>query len=178
MPEEIDTKRLVISRDEKCDQSLFNKFLLDKNATRFLPLGRVYSQMEIDDHVHQRRRHWVDFGFGTHQIFLRERLDHSIGYVGAEFVGDSGFIDLRYGILEECSNQGFISEAVFGFLENFFLEFRDIRIYGVCSKENIGSLKILHKIGMREEKIVRPYGECDLVHMSLSKEEFEGKQDL
>jgi ribosomal-protein-alanine N-acetyltransferase len=173
MRSEINTKRLVLLHSETCDKPFFNKFLIDGDSTRFLPLGRVYSQKEIDDHVHERRKHWVDFGFGTYQILLEKSSNYSIGYVGAEFVGSSGYIDLRYGILKDHSNQGFISEAVNGFLDSFFLEYKDIRIYGICFKENIGSLKILHKIGMKDENTVRPYGECDLIHMSLTKEEFQ-----
>lgn len=73
-------------------------------------------------------------------------------------VGDAGFMggpkggmaEIGYSIVPEYRNQGYATEAVL-YLIHWALHHRDIRrITAQCLNDNLGSIKVLEKVGMRQ----------------------------
>lgn len=98
-----------------------------------------------------------------------------IGYVGIEYVGSTGHMDIRYGVLSEYSGRGYVSEASHAYLDWFFSRWPDAVVHGVCEPGNLASKAILAKLNMTEDSEIYPYGRRDLVNMRLTLERFRDR---
>lgn len=77
---------------------------------------------------------------------------------GRMLIGDAGFMggpkegiaEIGYSIVPEYRNQGYATEAALHLI-NWALQQRDIRrVTAQCLNDNLGSIKVLQKIGMRQ----------------------------
>lgn len=164
------TGRLRLVQVSADDLGFFRRFLSSTELTRYLPLGRPYSEQEIEDFMRRRVEHWR-LGFG-YCLFAERDRHPAIGYVGIEYTGATDHMDIRYGVLSEYSGKGYVSEASRGYLAWFFSCRPDAVVHGVCEPGNLASKAILAKLNMTEDSEIFPYGGRDLVNMRLTLERF------
>jgi len=95
----------------------------------------------------------------------RELVDWGIVHkVEKKFIGTCGFVEwsmthsraeMGYAISRKYWNQGYMSEAVNAMMEFGFREMLLNRIQGKCQVDNIGSARVMEKVGMQLEGILR-----------------------
>ena len=95
----------------------------------------------------------------------RELVDWGIVHkVEKKFIGTCGFVEwsmthsraeMGYAISRKYWNQGYMSEAVNAMMEFGFREMLLNRIQGKCQVHNIGSARVMEKVGMQLEGILR-----------------------
>lgn len=83
---------------------------------------------------------------------FEENSNKIIGWCGLDGRNNSdNNINIFYLIDKDYRKRGYATECAEKLLEYGFLKMRVTRIDGKCSKENIGSKKILQKIGMNNQ---------------------------
>lgn len=148
----------------------FIKFYLGgTKRTRYLPLGRPYSNEEAEKWLVDRLAHWQKYNFGI--FVVTSENSKSIGYCGLEHIEATDYIDIRYGLVEEVWGKGLGNEAVtsmirFGF-ERLGLEI----IYGAAVHDNLSSIRILEQVGMRSDRKFDYYGNV-VAPYSLRRDEY------
>ena len=156
---------------ESDDIDFFTKFLKDPVLTKYLPLKRPYTSSEIDRYVSGRIDHWKKYHFGVFILVLKSTCQKA-AYCGLEYVGDTEFIDIRYGVLADHTGKGMIREAARGMIEYGFHVLNLSTIYGAAIPHNRASIAILEKSGMKPDNRVSFYG--DIVdYYSISKEDIK-----
>lgn len=159
----IETTRLCLSKVDQSSREFWRNYLTDPIHTLYLPKNRPYTLEEADSYYWQRLKHWREKGFGTWLIRSRNTggnhgQQQPIGFCGLEYVGESGHVDLRYGIDRRFQGQAFAQEAARVILAAGFGVLALDEIYGAAEHENIASLRVLEKLGMERCYSVDFYG--------------------
>lgn len=76
-----------------------------------------------------------------------------IGFAGLKYLPEVGETDIGYRFLPAYWGQGIATEIAHKIIEYGFEELNLNKIVGIAMPENIGSCKVLEKIGMQFEKI-------------------------
>ncbi len=158
----ITTKHLILSPVTDKDYDIYTHILGSNTLTQYLPKGRAYTKDEIAFHLKERVRHW-EHGFGSYVICLKSQPEAKIGYVGVEQCTDTRFSDIRYGLLTQYHGCGFAYEAARAVLRETFKANKHSKIYGVALKDNVPSLTIIKKLGMKPEPETQLYGDVDIL---------------
>ncbi len=172
-PESFESDRLIYTRVDENDLKFFLSYLTNPIVTRYLPLGEPYPEEEILKYVTARIDHWQKYRFGIFMLKLKS-TGEKIGYGGLSYVGETEFIDIRYGLIEKYWGLGLAMETACRLLEYGFKELELMTIYGVSVPENSASVEILKKIGMQECSHVDFY-EADVEYYKLSKTDYQNR---
>lgn len=154
----LETQRLILRDLTKSDWQGVHNYASDPEVVRYLPFGpnseedtKSFLQREIKSQRQQPRQHFTlaitlkdDKQFiGTCRISITnpEKLEGDIGYcIGKEFWG-----------------QGYATEAARKLLNFGFQQLNLHRIFATSDPKNTLSMRILVKIGMRQEGYLREY---------------------
>ena len=100
----------------------------------------------IAAYLQSRIAHWETHGFGSYLLTLNSQ---TVGYAGLEFVPDTPYIDLRYGLVREVWGRGLAVEAAQACLAEGFRRELAETLYGAAMLENEASVAVLKKVGMK-----------------------------
>ncbi len=107
---------------------------------------------------------------GLHAMIWKE-TGEMIGWSGLQPLEESGEIEVSYGMIKEFWRKGIGFETALAWLKYGFKTLELERIVAVADKDNIGSWKIMEKLGMKYEKTTIHY-EMECVVYAISKNEF------
>ena len=163
-PEEIATKRLILRRPRLSDaDDIFDSYAADPEVTRYVTWRPYKDRNEVPPFLQSRLDRW-DSGEEFSWVITRLNEDRVIGMIGCRVREHAA--DIGYVISRNYWNRGYTTEAansVVDWASN--LEFV-YRVWAVCDVENIASSRVLEKIGMQREGILRRY----IVHPNVSSE--------
>ena len=166
----LESRRLQYNPVTPDSFGFFSSFLSHPELTRYLPPGEPYSLAAIEGYLGERVAHWAGHRFGTY--IVREKDQHQIiGYCGLEYVRNTGYIEIRYGIIPEKWGMGFACEAADVVLADGFSNPELTEIYGAAVAENRASVKVLRKIGMEKCSTVDFHGDS-VDYYCISKEQY------
>jgi RimJ/RimL family protein N-acetyltransferase len=111
-------------------------------------------------------------GFGQWAVRRREKR-RAIGSCGLLWVPHREDIEIVYCIDSALWNRGYGTQAARAVLAFAFDKLQLPIIHGRCARDNIASLRVLEKIGMRAGR-PHPHGECEGAHLSISRDEYRG----
>lgn len=109
-------------------------------------------------------------GFGLCAMHWKE-TGELFGWSGLQPLGDTGEIEVGYGMKHEFWGKGIGFECAKAWLDFGFKEKNLERIVAVASPENVGSWRIMEKLGMTREKYAEHYG-MHCVFYAISKEDY------
>jgi ribosomal-protein-alanine N-acetyltransferase len=163
-PEVITTKQLVLRRPRLSDaDDIFDSYAADPEVTRYVTWRPYRDRREVAPFLHSRLARW-DSGEEFSWAITRPPDDCVIGMIACrvrEHAADIGYVMSR-----NYWNRGYTTEAVKAIVDwASNLEFV-YRVWAVCDVENIASSRVLEKIGMQREGILRRY----IVHPNMSPE--------
>ncbi len=163
-PEEIATKRLILRRPRLSDaDDIFDSYAADPEVTRYVTWRPYKDRSEVAPFLRSRLARW-DSGEEFSWVITRPEKDRVIGMIGCrvrEHAADIGYVMSR-----NYWNRGYTTEAanaVVDWASN--LEFV-YRVWAVCDVENRASSRVLEKVGMQREGILRRF----IVHPNMSPE--------
>ena len=90
---------------------------------------------------------YIKYGFGRWGVEIRE-TGELIGWCGLKYTPELDEFDVGFRFFKQFWNQGFATEAAMKCLEIGFQEFAMERIVGRAMTENLGSIRVLQKIGL------------------------------
>src|SRR5262245_61915488 len=152
----VETERLWLREMTEADAD--DLFLLhgNPNVMRYLvgepPLSSRSDGISL---VHERIfPQYHKYGIGRWAVILKE--SHAfIGWCGVKYLPETNEYDLGYRFMENRWGKGYATEAAQAVLRYCDQHLPDKRIVGKAAIGNVGSIRVLEKIGMKFEGRVR-----------------------
>lgn len=143
------SERLLLRdfRDE--DFEAVHAYATDLDVIRFMTWG-PNSESETRDFLKRAQSHLeVDPRVEFELAVIRRELGDLIGGIGLHADGSKGM--LGYCFARSAWGKGYAAEAAEVVLEFGFQSLGLHRIWACCDPENVGSIRVLRKLGMRQE---------------------------
>ena len=149
----IETDRLILR--ELLDSDDDAMFILDSNSNvhTFLGNNPVSSIEESRKYIENIRNQYVENGIGRYAVILKETTQF-IGWSGIKYItepenGHINFYEIGYRFIENYWGKGYAYESAKAWLDYGFNTMNIKSIYASAHIDNIGSRRILEKIGMQ-----------------------------
>ena len=150
----IRTKRLLLRPFAFKDVNDVQAYASDREWSRFLPVPDPYTLKEAEEFVaRQILKNWDET-----PRFAIEFNGAVIGSVKLRIESPLSIASLRYSIARPCWNRGLMTEAVTAVVGWGFDEFGLEKVYSRSDVENVGSRRVMEKIGMKREGTLRSQG--------------------
>lgn len=163
-PERFETKQLVIRRPRMSDaDDIFDNYASDPEVTRYVTWRPYEYRSEIAPFLQSRLARW-DSGEEYSWVLTLPSEDRVIGMIGCRVREHAA--DIGYVIGQNYWGRGYVTEAAKAIV-NWASSLESIyRVWAVCDIENKASSRVLEKVGMQREGILRRY----IVHPNISPE--------
>ena len=150
----LETDRLLLREYVEEDAEAFFKLNTDPEVLRFVPDKALLNveqarQILIDHPIADYRKH----GFGRGACILKS-TGEQIGFAGLKYLEELGEVDVAYRLLPTHWGQGFATEAALASVRYGFADLGLKRIIGLAMPENIASVRVLEKAGLRYTETV------------------------
>lgn len=157
----IQTERLVLQKATFDDAEFIYQLLNDPS---FIDNIADKGIKTLDDAKNYIQKSLIDSydnnGFGLY--ITRLKSDNTpIGLCGLVKRDELAWPDVGYALLPQFAGQGYASEGAKASLDYGFNVLGVEKIVAITSENNIGSIKVLEKIGLKREKVINIYNdEC------------------
>ena len=163
-PLKFETDRLILRQPRFVNANdIFQNYGADPEVTRYLTWRPSTNLSEVRTFLESRLAKWDSGGEFSWAITCRGK-DQVIGMIGCRVREHAA--DIGYVLSRTYWKRGYVTEAAkavvnwAGSLDFIF------RVCAVCDVENIGSARVLEKLGMEREGILRRW----IVHPNVSAE--------
>lgn len=146
----ITTERLLIRKLESSDVAAFFAYrslpeVYEYQAFRPVKISEVEELIKKNPDLPNIPNTWF-------QLAVCRTLDNQlVGDVGLHFLGDNTQVEIGYTIAPEYQGQGYAHEALSGVIDYLFVKVKKHRIIASVEPNNIKSVFLLNRIGMRKE---------------------------
>jgi RimJ/RimL family protein N-acetyltransferase len=162
MPEQIETERLVLRKPRTEDaHAIFEGWAQDDEVTHYLtwrPHERIEQTLEF---VQGCMRAWAGETRFPYMITLKESGE-VIGIIDPRIEGPK--VGIGYGAARAHWGKGYVPEATRAIIDWAFQQTSIFRVYATTDVENVASRRVLEKVGMQCEGILRKY----ILHPNIS----------
>lgn len=161
-PERIETERLVLRKPRLRDApDIFTAYAQDPEVTRYLTWRPHQNVEETYQVVGQMLKHWESGGTCPFAITTRA-LDTIIGMIAMH---PDGFrLGIGYVLARAHWGKGYVPEAAQAIIDWALQQPFIYRIYATTDVENLASRRVLEKVGMQCEGILRKY----IIHPNIN----------
>ena len=152
----LETERLILREFRESETE--GIFELDSNAEvhKYLGNNPITTYKQAEDIITFFEEQYKERGIGRFAAFEKSSGEF-IGWSGLKLNtgeketlnGFTDFIDIGYRLIPRFWGKGYASESAFACLDFGFKEMNYDIIYGAADVENIGSNKVLQKIGLQ-----------------------------
>jgi [ribosomal protein S5]-alanine N-acetyltransferase len=163
-PERIETERLTLRKPRRDDApAIFSAYAQDAEVTRYMTwrphknIGETYRIVDLMLEL------WNE-GEAYSYVITLKNSDSAIGMIAMQ---PDGFkVAIGYVLARPYWSKGYTTEAALA-VTNWLLKQPDIyRVFATCDVENPASARVMEKVGMQREGILRKY----IVHPNISDE--------
>jgi ribosomal-protein-alanine N-acetyltransferase len=126
---------------------------IDPEFSRFLALPQPYDRSDAERFIAQAvLRPWQ-----THPTFAVDQDGAVIGDVNLRVDLSTATASVGYGVDSRYWNRGFTTEAAAAVFAWAFHDLGLVRIEATADSENVGSWRVMEKLGMRREGLLRKH---------------------
>jgi [ribosomal protein S5]-alanine N-acetyltransferase len=163
-PEHIETKRLVLRIPSVADtEAIFNSYAQDSKVTRYLIWRPHKNIQETEGFLADCAVAWEGNVRFPYVIMLKQ----SGAVIGMIEIRINDFkADVGYVVSRQYWGKGLATEALRGLVEWAFRQESIYRVWALCDVENLASARVLEKVGMQREGVLRR----QIVHPNISNE--------
>ena len=162
MPDQFETERLVLRKPRMDDaRAIFERWTQDQEVTRYLtwrPHERIEQTQEF---VQGCIRAWQGETRFPYVITLKG-TGEVIGIIDPRIEGPK--VGIGYGTARAYWGKGYVPEATRAIIEWAFQQPSIYRVYATTDVENVASRRVMEKVGMQGEGILRRY----ILHPNIS----------
>jgi RimJ/RimL family protein N-acetyltransferase len=162
MPEQLETERLGLRKPRMDDaRAIFEGWTQDREVTRYLtwrPHERIEQTQEF---VQGCIRAWEGETRFPYVITLKG-TGEVIGIIDPRIEGPK--VGIGYGSARAYWGKGYVTEATRAIIQWAFQQPSIYRVYATTDVENIASRRVMEKVGMQCEGILRKY----ILHPNIS----------
>jgi ribosomal-protein-alanine N-acetyltransferase len=154
-PPTIETDRLLLRPLTMADEEAVYSYGRDPEVTKYMSFETHNSIEDSRTFLRLVATQYANHEPSSLGIIFKEKnlLIGSIGYLN--WSNDHKRIEIGYVLLRDYWNKGIISEAVKALVDYLFDKSDLVRIEARCLKENTASARVMEKIGMQCEGILR-----------------------
>ena len=142
----LETERTLMRKLTKEDANNFYDLNLDREVLKYTgdkPFENLQASIDFLAGYDQYEK----YGVGRLAV-IEKSSSKFIGWCGLKFCQDKNEYDIGFRFYQKYWNKGFATETAKKCIDHGFHELGIERIIGRAMKENIGSVKVLEKIGM------------------------------
>ena len=161
-PEQIETERLTLRKPRRDDApAIFSAYAQDPEVTQYMT-WRPHKNVEETYRVVELMLRLWDEGETYSYVITLKNLDPVIGMIAMH---PDGFkVAIGYVLARQYWDKGYTTEAALA-VTNWLLKQPDIyRVFATCDLENPASARVMEKVGMQCEGILRKY----IIHPNIS----------
>lgn len=154
----VETTRLLLKNALLSDAGFFLRLMNSSNWLQFIGDRGIDSLLKAEDYIENNiKRSYRNFGFGLYVMCLKKtEIPIGIcGFVKRDYLKNP---DIGFAILPEFENEGYTSEAALEVIHYGKTHLKLDTILGVTTNENVGSKRILKKIGLSKIDTIKPAG--------------------
>ena len=152
-PESFETDRLLLRAPRASDAAtIFTTYASDPEVTRYLVWRPSKSIQETEDFLLRSAEGWKSGSEFSWAIFLKETNDF-VGMMGLRV--DDFKADVGYALARKFWGKGIATEAVSQIVNWTLSVPRIYRVWALCDVDNAASARVLEKVGMKREGILR-----------------------
>jgi RimJ/RimL family protein N-acetyltransferase len=151
----LETKRLILQQVTIIDAEFILKILNDPSFIRNIGDRKVRSMDDARDYTTSKLiASYEKFGFGMYLVILKDTgVPAGIcGLIKRDGLED---VDIGYAFLPQYWSKGYATEAALAVKEYAKNTIGLKRLVAITDPENLGSIRVLEKIGLEFEKMVR-----------------------
>ena len=154
----LETDRLLLREYVEEDADAFFKLNSDPEVLRFVPDKRLLNveqarQILIDHPIADYRK----YGFGRGACILKS-TGEQIGFAGLKYLEELDEVDVAFRLMRTHWGLGLATEAALAAVRFGFTDLDLKRIIGLVMPENIASVRVLEKTGLRYADSVSFWG--------------------
>ena len=177
IPTQIPTQRLLLRPFELDDAEDVFAYAQDSEWSRFLPVPNPYSFTDAEEFVAL----CVSRSWDETPSFAIELEGAVIGGIELQIEAAQSMASLHYAIARRHWNKGLMTEAALAVVAWGFSEFELARIFSWADVNNVGSWRVMEKIGMTREGVLRSHGitrgeRCDFCYYGVLRDEWARAQ--
>lgn len=148
----IKTNRCYLRELKTSDAESFFILNSDEEVIRFTG-DKPFETIEAAKDFLSKYSQYKDFGYGRWAVIDKKDNDF-LGWCGLKFSPDLKETDIGFRFFKKHWNKGYATETAKACLEYGFEALKLEKIVGRAMEENIGSIKVLEKIGMQFVEII------------------------
>jgi ribosomal-protein-alanine N-acetyltransferase len=166
MPE-LETSRLRLRMFTADDLEELARITGDPEVMKYLGTSGARTKEKTKNTIDAILRHWERHGFGIWAI--EHKADNKlIGWCGLQRLDKTPEVEVAYLLAKAYWKQGLATEAASAAIEYGFSGLKLKRIVAIARPENVGSYRVMEKVGMKYEKEAHFYN-VDVVYYAIER---------
>ena len=162
IPQQIETERLVLRTPRPEDATaIFTGWAQDPDVTRYLTWRPHQTLQDTEQFVQSCLLAWEQEARFPYMITLKES-NEVIGMIDPRIEGPK--VGIGYSAARAHWGKGYVPEATRAIIQWAFQQPSIYRVYATTDVENFASQRVLEKVGMQCEGILRKY----IIHPNIS----------
>ncbi len=172
----IETERMILRKFTTDDLEEFYQIRSDPDVMKTLPAVKPRTREETLFIINRNNERWENQKFGIWAVEYKKDKK-LIGYCGLQYLEDTPEVEIIYAIIEQFWGQGLITEAGQASFTYGFEKMNLDKLVGIALPDNIGSRRVMEKLGMIFEAETRNFG-VGCVRYAITKEDFYRKSNI
>ncbi|MFY0608310.1 MAG: GNAT family N-acetyltransferase [Cyclobacteriaceae bacterium] len=170
----IETERLLLREITLEDTVHMLRLHADEEVQKYTGESVIESMSEMRSAIQTRISDYKKYGYGRWAVVLKDGM-HFVGWAGLAYLPEFDEIDLGYRFLPQFWGNGLATEASQAILTFGFEKLKLTRIIAMAMKDNVASIRVMEKVGMKYEKLA-PFepGSEDVVWYSCDRNQSMG----
>jgi len=174
-----ETERLILREILPSDIDGMFELDSDPEVHKYLGNKPVIDRDQISKVIDFIRQQYIDNGIGRWAI-IDKKTNNFMGWTGLKFQTDltnnhKNYYDLGYRLIKKYWGQGIATETAIVSLQYAFEQLKTNEVYAMANCENVGSNKILRKVGLN---FIESFDLDGIEHnwYKITKDEFQNKK--
>lgn len=151
------TPRLVLRPFTPADTERLYTIISGKDVLKYFPGTTTPSQEQVGKMIGRLLNHWQERGYGLWAVESRES-GVLMGRCGLQYIPETAEVEVDFILGRDYWGQGFATEAGQASLEYGFDEMNFDSVVGIVHPDNIGSQRVLEKLGMQFVEATEYFG--------------------
>lgn len=169
----LETERLFLRKFTPDDLPKLIELRSDPEVYKYMGGLKLQNPQALEKRLKDYIDSFDKYGFGSCAMIWKE-TGELFGWSGLMMMEDYNETEVGYGMAKEFWGKGIGLECARVWLEFGFEKANLERIVALAEPKNVGSWRIMEKLGMKYEKMVEHFGlECKFY--AISKDEFLSK---
>ncbi|HMF58616.1 MAG TPA: GNAT family N-acetyltransferase [Pyrinomonadaceae bacterium] len=168
--EELETSRLRLRKFNLEDLDTLGRIVSDPEVMKYIGVGGARDLQSAEKTIKTICSHWDKYGFGIWAV-EEKASGKLIGWCGLQHLDKTPVVEVAYLLDSPYWRQGLATEAARAALRYGFENLEVDHIVAVARPENVGSYRVMEKLGMQYERAAQFYG-VEVVYYAIKREEF------